>query len=161
MVPYRTVFGGLNRDGIRYLVAGGFAVNFHQVQRATVDLDLIIQIETENILKFVSLMLGLGFTPRVPVDPHGFADESTRRKWIEEKGMLVFTFIHTKNPLEIIDVFSQEPIPFDSLWKDRMDVSAFGLKIPVVGKDHLIQLKQQANREKDIFDIEQLKKSKT
>jgi len=159
MVPYRTVFEGLTKDGICYLVAGGFAVNFHQVQRATVDLDLILQIERANILKFVALMKNLGFSPRVPVRPEDFADNAVRTRWITEKQMMVFSFVHHRNPFEVIDVFCDEPIPFDELWAERLEVSAFGFTIPVVGKAHLIALKKRANREKDNYDIEQLKKT--
>lgn len=158
VVPYRTVFEGLDRLRVRYVVAGGFAVNFHQIQRATVDLDLIIQIEKENILKFVSLMSELGFAPRLPVRPEGFADDHLRKQWIKDKGMMVFTFIHKKNPFEVIDIFSEEPIPFDQLWNQRLEVNAFGIKIPVLGKNHLIELKKRSGREKDKFDVEQLNK---
>jgi len=158
MVPYQTVFERLHKAGIRYLVAGGFAVNFHQVQRATVDLDLIIQLEHNNILMFVELMKELGFTPRIPVPAQDFANDIIRKKWISEKGMMVFTFIHTQNPFEVIDIFSEEPLPFEELWKERLEVSAFEITIPVLGKTHLIDLKKKANREKDRFDIDQLKK---
>lgn len=159
MVPYKTVFEGLDRYGIHYLVAGGFAVNFHQVQRATVDLDLVIQIERENILKCMALMKDLGYVPRQPVRPEDFANPAIRREWIEAKGMMVFSFIHPKNPFEIIDLFSEEPLPFNELWDGRLEVVAFGIKIPVIGKQHLIELKKRAGREKDRFDIEQLKKN--
>ena len=159
MVPYRRVFEGLAKCNVRYLVAGGFAVNFHQVQRATVDLDLILQIEKKNILKFVNLMNELGFMPRVPVRAEDFADSKKREEWIKKKGMMVFTFIHRENPFEVIDIFTEEPIGFEELWKKRLEVAAFELKIPVLSKEHLIKLKERANREKDRFDIEQLKKN--
>ncbi len=158
MVPYRKVFEELDKRKIRYLVAGGFAVNFHQVQRTTLDLDLILQIETENILRFVGLMNELDFQPRVPVRPEDFANSEQRTKWIQEKGMMVFTFIHKKNPLEVIDVFCDEPMPFKEIWEDRLEVQAFDVTIPVLGKKHLIELKMQAGRDKDKYDIEQLKK---
>lgn len=159
MIPYKAVFEGLAKHEIRYLVAGGFAVNFHQVQRATVDLDLILQIEKNNILKFLALMKELGFKPRAPVRAEDFADETMRKEWIQKKGMMVFSFVHIQNPYEIIDLFSEEPYPFSELWNHRLDVSAFGLSIPVVGKADLIKLKKLSNREKDRFDIEQLEKN--
>lgn len=159
MVPYRKVLEGLTAKSIRYLVAGGFAVNFHQVQRATVDLDLVVQIERENLLRFIGLMKDLGFKPRLPVNPEDFAEDSIRQDWIQKKGMMVFSFIHQKNPFEVIDIFAEEPKPFDELWGARLEVSAFGLKIPVIGKTDLIEMKQKANREKDRFDIAELKKT--
>lgn len=158
MTPYRKVFEELEKRGIRYLVAGGFAVNFHQVQRATVDLDLILHLQKENVLSFVELMKGLGFSSRIPVKMEDLADEEIRRRWIDEKGMMVFSFIKPDNPFETIDIFVEEPFPFDELWARRFEVPAFGLKIKVVGRNDLIALKREAGRDKDEFDIRQLEK---
>ena len=44
-----TVFRSLNEAGVRYLVAGGVAVNIHGYQRVTVDLDLVIQLDGDNM----------------------------------------------------------------------------------------------------------------
>lgn len=158
MVPYKEVFQALEKSHIRYVVAGGFAVNFHQVQRATVDLDLIIEIEKSNILNFVALMKSLGYVPRVSVRPEDLADEEKRTFWIKDKGMMVFSFINPKNPMEVIDLFTEEPFPFKEVWNQRMEVIAFGLTIPVLGKKHLIEMKKRANRDKDRFDIQELSK---
>lgn len=158
MTPYREVFEKLEKLKIRYLVAGGFAVNFHQVQRATVDLDLILHLENDNVLRFVSLMKALGYIPRLPVDPADFSNEKIREQWINEKHMMVFSFIKPDNPFETIDIFVREPMPFDELWKHRLEVPAFGLKIKVIGKRDLIALKKLSGRDKDEFDIQQLEK---
>lgn len=160
MTPYREIFVHLAKNKIRYLVAGGFAVNFHQVQRATVDLDLIVHLEKENILAFVKMMTGLGFIPRVPVDPEQFADDKERNRWILEKGLMVFSFIHPDNSFEVVDVFAQEPEPFLDLFQRRLDVKAFGIVIPVLGKKDLIEMKKRAGREKDLFDARLLEKIK-
>ena len=147
MVPYRKIFQELEKRKIRYLVAGGFAVNFHKVQRATVDLDLIIHLQPKNILALVAMMTALGYKPRLPIDPREFADMKKRSSWIEDKGMLVFSFLNPTNPFELIDIFTKEPKPFDSLWRRRLDIAVFGIKI-------------RAGREKDIFDAKELKKQK-
>ena len=44
-----TVFHSLNKAGARFLVAGGVAVNIHGYQRMTMDLDLVIQLDSDNI----------------------------------------------------------------------------------------------------------------
>lgn len=49
------------------------------------------------------MMTDLGFRPRVPINATDFADEAKRKAWIEEKGMMVFTFINPQNPLETRD----------------------------------------------------------
>ena len=71
MILYQKLFQELHKSGIRYMVAGGFAVNFHQVQRATMDLDLIVHLERSNILHFVDVMTKLGYVPRLAVKPKG------------------------------------------------------------------------------------------
>ena len=159
-VPYQTLFTELAQRGIRYLVAGGFAVNFHQVQRATMDLDLIVHLESSNLVKFVELVTELGFVPRVPVPARELADEAKRAVWLKDKHMKVFSFYHPKNSFEVLDIFIQEPRPFDDLDKNKILIQAFGVQVPVVGVDDLIEMKKEAGRDKDLFDISQLRKKK-
>ncbi len=160
MIPYRKLFEELEKNRIRYLVVGGFAVNFHKVQRATVDLDLIIHLERKNIESFVHMMTALGYVPRLPVKPLEFAIAKKRNAWIKEKGMVVFSFLNPSNPFEIIDIFVKEPKPFKNLWRRRLVIEPFGIKIDVIGKKDLIWLKENAGRAKDIFDAQELKKQK-
>ncbi len=160
MVPYQDLFKLLSQRKIRYLVAGGFAVNFHQVQRATVDLDLIVQLEKKNILDFTVIMKELGYSPRVPVKAEDLADPIIRNQWIRDKGMMVFSFIHFKNPFEVVDTFVDEFKPFDELYQRRLSVNAFGIVIDVIGKSDLVEMKKLAGRDKDLFDIQQLEKKK-
>lgn len=161
MIPYKDLFIALSQEKIRYLVAGGFAVNFHQVQRATVDLDLIVLLEKSNIEKFVQLVTRLGYLPRLPVDPRDLADPKSRSDWVKSKGMTVFSFYHCSNSFEILDLFVEEPFPFSEMEAERLEVSSFGIKIPVLGKRHLIELKRCAGRDKDLFDIQQLEKAES
>ncbi|MDB5038070.1 MAG: uncharacterized protein JWQ35_1598 [Bacteriovoracaceae bacterium] len=160
MVPYKKIFEGLEKKKIRYLVAGGIAVNLHKVQRATVDLDLILHLQPKNTLSFIKMMLALGYRARLPVDPMDFADASKRKNWISKKRMLVFSFLNPSNPFELIDIFVKEPKPFKDLWRRRLEADAFGIKIRVISKKDLIDLKRKAGRPKDLFDIKELKKQK-
>lgn len=160
MIPYKDLLIALSKNDIKYLVAGGVAVNLHQVARATMDLDIIVHLTRENVLKFVDVMKKLGYKPKVPVDGSEFADPNTRQKWIEEKNMIVFSFVNPTNLFEVIDVFVREPKPFTEMDGRKTLVSAFGTTIPVVGLDDLIDMKKHAGRDKDIFDAGQLNKIK-
>lgn len=160
MIPYRKLFEALFKNKIRYLVAGGVAVNLHQVNRATVDLDLIVHLESANVKQFVKMMLALGYKPKLPVKAEDFAKKEIRKKWGEEKNMMVFSFIHPQNPFEIIDVFVEEPRPFDELERNKVEVKAFDVTIPVIGLEDLIDMKKKAGRETDLFDVQQLEKIK-
>lgn len=160
MVPYKDLFIQLEKSGIQYLVAGGFAVNFHQVQRATVDLDLIVHLEKSNILNFIALMKTLGFEPKIPVKTEQLADPAIRKQWITEKGLMVFSFFHPKNSYETVDVFVDEPKPFLELYSRKLSVKAFGSIITVLGKNDLIEMKKSAGRDRDLYDVSQLEKTK-
>lgn len=160
MAAYQKILEELSKAQIKYLIVGGFAVNFHQVQRATVDLDLIIHLEEANVLKFTSMMKNLGYIPKVPVMPEDFANPAIRKVWIEEKNMKVFSYTLPNNPFETIDVFVEEPMPFEEMWQRRFEVNAFNCTLFVVGLEDLITMKKAAGRDKDEFDIKQLEKLK-
>ena len=157
-IPYTAIFRELCAADVRYLVVGGFAVNFHQVQRATVDLDLIVDLSDENLAKFTAAAARLGLVPRLPVQLEQFADRRTRERWIAEKGLVVFTLHNPENVFETVDVFAREPLPFDEMYSRRLKVAAFGVLIPVAGLDDLIRMKETAGRERDLFDAAQLRK---
>ncbi len=158
MLLYEELFKALAAQGIEYLVAGGFAVNFHQVQRATADLDLIVHLEQRNVEKFLKLVAAMGYLPKIPVDTLLFARADIRKTWIEDKGLAVLSFYNPKVRFETIDIFVKEPHPFDELVSRRLVVQAFGTIIPVVGIDDLIEMKSRVGRDKDLFDVAQLRK---
>jgi len=62
------------------------------------------------------------------------------------------------NPFELVDVFVGEHKPFDDLFNNRMEVSAFNVVIPVMGVSDLIAMKLSAGREKDLYDVSLLRK---
>lgn len=157
---YNDVFGVLDKYKIKYVVVGGTAVNLHGVPRFTADLDLIIDLEKENALRFVSAMKEIKFIPKVPVKAEDFALEENRKKWIEEKKAVVFSFHNTPFFDRTVDVFIDNPIKFMELYKRRETLNVSGLKISLISLDDLILLKKKANRKQDISDIEALRKAK-
>jgi hypothetical protein len=114
-LDYKKIFKGLNRAGIDYLVVGGLAVNFHGIPRMTYDLDLMLLLESENILKMVAKLTRWGYRPRAPVDPQGLADEATRKFWIVGKGLKAFSFSSPTSPIGEIDLVVEAPIPYDQI----------------------------------------------
>lgn len=150
---YEEVFRELNKEGVKYVVAGGMAVNLHGVPRVTADLDLVIYLGPENVNKFSRAMETLGYKPKIPVKIEDFGVKKNREDWIKNKGMIVFSLWNKNIPYRIIDVFVKDPIDFKQLYRDRVSISMGEFKIPVVSIDHLIKLKQMAGRKQDISDI--------
>lgn len=155
---YNDIFGVLNKYKVKYVVVGGTAVNLHGVPRFTADLDLIIDLERKNVLKFVKALKEVKFKPKVPVQPEDFAVEENRRKWIEEKKAVVFSFHNIPHFDRTVDVFINNPIQFSELEKRKIVLNVSGVKISLVSLSDLICLKKQANRRQDLSDIESLEK---
>ena len=153
---YEEVFRKLTDREVKYAVAGGVALVLHGVVRLTADLDLIVELSTENLRKFIRAINELGYKPKPPVDAEDFIDPLNRKAWKEEKGMEVFSFYHPKMPMNLIDVFVNEPIGFNEIESEIVLFKAKDIEIPVISKKHLKSLKRKANRPQDIADIEAL-----
>ncbi|HBU70156.1 MAG TPA: hypothetical protein DEE98_07225 [Elusimicrobia bacterium] len=156
-MDFKRIFSELNKRDIKYLVAGGIAVNLYGFVRATSDLDIMLRMSDENVGKLMQLFQELGFKPRVPVNIHDFADKSKRGKWIKEKGMIVFSVYNPKNEMEGIDIMIEEFIDFNKAYEKRVTLMNQGVKVPVVSIEDLIRLKVHAGRVRDLSDVEALK----
>ena len=155
---YRDTFSALGQAGIRYLVVGGVAVVLHGFVRATADLDLIVDLERENLLRFLELLDGRGYRPRVPVAMRDFADQSKRESWVRDKGMKVFSVFHPTRAGELIDIFVAEPFPFLEAYARRRSVDAGGVTVSVASLADLIALKRAAGRPQDLEDLRALER---
>ena len=151
---YEDVFRELDSRSIRYVVVGGVALVLHGVVRLTVDLDLMVQLERANLVAFVEAMEALGYRPRVPVPARDFVEPENRERWRTEKGMTVFSFFHPTGQGKLVDVFVDEPIPFQEVDQSKTMVKAADFSIPVVSIPHLKRLKTIAGRPQDLADIE-------
>jgi len=143
---YEDIFRKLGEKKVRYAVAGGVALVLHGVVRLTADLDLIVDLSPANLKTFVSAMNELGYRPRLPVRVEDFVDAETRKNWIKEKGMAVFTFYCPKRQINQVDVFIKELIKFNNKEKEILWVKAKDVIIPVVSLRHLKKLKEISGR---------------
>ena len=149
----------LNGAGVPYLIAGGVAVNAHGYGRLTQDLDLVIRLAPDIVLRAFAALAGLGYAPRVPVTAEGFSDPVQRRRWKEEKGMLVLTFHSDRHRETPIDVFVEEPFDFDDEYRQalREDIAP-DIPVRIVRLSTLLSLKQDAGRPQDLADIAELRR---
>ena len=132
---YENVFRSLQKNNIRYAVAGGVALVLHGVVRFTADLDLIVDLEQENLRRFIQAMTELGYRPRNPVNAGDFLDPSIRERWKREKDMEVFSFVDPSQPMTLVDVFVEEKIPFQEVMQEIVQMEARGITIPVMKRE--------------------------
>jgi hypothetical protein len=84
----------LDKAGVRYLVAGGLAVNAHGYLRFTRDVDLVLQLAPENIASAFGALEGIGYRPL-------------------DREMTELTFWCDRHRDTPVDVFVTGPFDFD------------------------------------------------
>ena len=146
----------LNDAGVRYLVVGGVAVVLHGHLRTTADLDLVLDLEPDNVRAAVAALAVNGFRSRAPVKLEDFADSATRRSWIDEKNLEVFSLWHPDIPGFEVDLFVTVPFDFNSVYGRKIELPIERTIAPVIGLADLIELKQAAGRHRDLEDVKAL-----
>lgn len=157
LVSFEAIVRALNDAGVRYLVAGGLAVNAHGYLRYTKDADLVIQLVPENIARTFAALADLGYRPNLPITAAQFADSQLRESWIMDKNMQVLQFwsdAHRETP---IDVFVREPFDFDAEYQRALVKPLYSsIEVRFVSIPTLIRMKQVAARPEDLIDIQHL-----
>lgn len=137
-----------NKFGVRMILIGGGAVNFHGYQRHSADVDFWIKPDEENLKKLVFTFQEMGF------EIHEFPDEvRSRNKNISVK------FTPDDLDLELITRFEIGK-SFDEAYHDADEVKIGQetlKKWRVLSFSDLLESKRRAARPKDLLDIEQLK----
>lgn len=105
MIIYEEVIKEFHRQKVRYLIVGGIAQNLHDSMRATVGLDILVEMSDHNLKKIVQVLKGQGYRVRQPVDLMGITDASTRKNWIHEKHMKAFNFYKDLEMKELVAVY--------------------------------------------------------
>lgn len=160
MVRFEALFSALNKKKVRYLLAGGIAVNLYGIERATADIDIVVDLEEGNLKRFIAAVKELGFRPKVPVSLEDFINKENREKWIKEKGMMVFSLFDPKNQFFLLDVFVEIPFDFKTVYKKRRKIKAEKAIISVIPLETLIEMKEKTVRPQDIADVFYLRQIK-
>jgi hypothetical protein len=158
LASFEAIVSALQDADVRYLVAGGLAVNVYGYLRYTKDVDFVVQLLPENIIRTFAALRTLGYKPLVPITAEQFSDATLRESWIRDKGMKVLQF-WSDNHLETpIDVFVSEPFDFDEEYQHALFKPLGHLSVRFVSIPTLIKMKQATGRPEDKIDIEFLQK---
>ena len=145
------IIAALNNARAQYLIVGGLAVNAHGYERLTRDVDLVIGLEPDNIVRGLHALQEIGYRMSIPVTPEQFADVRQREMWRKEKDMIVLKLwsdMHRRTP---VDVFVFEPFDFaHELAAAKREIIMGGLSAPVVAYETLLAMKSAAGREKGL-----------
>ncbi len=151
------IVGALNEASVQYLIVGGLAVNAHGYERLTQDVDLVIRLTPDNVVRGLQALAEIGYRMPIPVTPEQFADAANRETWRAEKNMTVLRLwsdLHRRTP---VDVFVYEPFHFAEEYATaKWEEITKGVEAPVVRCETLIAMKRFAARPQDLADVAEL-----
>lgn len=146
--------------GVEFVLVGGFAVQLHGFVRSTIDLDIVLAMDDENLSKFIDVAKQFGLAPIIPVSIESLKNAAQIDQWHREKGMFAFALREPQVGGSVIDVLVRPEVTFDTLKKDAVIAQLFGRAVMVASIDNLIVMKRAANRPKDRLDIDALERIK-
>lgn len=128
-----------NSAGARYLILGGYAVNFHGCHRNTKDIDIWVAIDPANAQRVSEALIKFGFAAE-GVLPEKFTQPGN-----------VYSFGRAPTRVDILT--SPTGIDFADSWKSRIEFEIDGVTIPFISLDHLRANKKASGRPRDIADL--------
>jgi hypothetical protein len=132
----------LNALKVRYIVVGAFAVAYHGYPRYTGDIDLFIELSSENAQAIVNAIQQFGF---------GDLGLSTEDFLQEDQ---VIQLGVAPNRIDLLTFLSG--VEFQEAWATRVQGEIAGLSVPVISKELLKKNKAASGRSQDIADLEYL-----
>ncbi len=136
------------KNKLRYLCIGGYAVNFYGYHRMTEDLDIWIAPTTENKTSFLNTLLCMGYTE----------SELTDIKKEDFTTYFMCTLGARPNVIDVLTIL-HHAINFDEAEKS-MSVHHLNdnIEFRMVPYELLKESKLMSRRPKDLWDISQLEK---
>ena len=140
---FKEFLESLNRNNVRYLLAGGYAVGLHGFPRATNDMDVVVASDQENA----------GRTVHALNEFFGSTDLSAETL-TREKSLLVMGV----EPLAIDILNYLEGLDFEEAYARRDIVKIEDIEVSLMALDDLITNKRSVARPKDMIDVDELER---
>src|SRR5260370_180230 len=129
------VCDALSAAGVRFAIAGGYAVALHGAVRGPVDVDLVIYLREDDFSRTERAFMSLGLEARLAVT--GSEVLRFREEYIRNRNLLAWSFSNPANPAEIVDVLIAEDLARCRIAKVKVQRR----ELPVVSREDLIEMK--------------------
>ena len=140
------VLAAFEREGVRYVIFGAVALNLQGLARATLDLDVFVAPEKENISR-LKMALNMVFD-----DPH--IEEITADDLLGDYPAVQYVPPDGTFHIDILTRLG-EAYGFEDLESERVDFD--GLEVSVVTPETLYRMKKSTVRPQDWGDAERLR----
>jgi hypothetical protein len=158
---YLDLFAALDRHKVDYLLIGGLAVSLHGVERSTMDVDITVAMNPDNLGALIDTAMELKLTPVLPVPLESLSNIELLREWHVQRRLEAFALRTPELAGVTIDVLLFPPVEFDGMSARAVEFEIAGTAIKVVSIDDLIALKSAVGRPIDISDVEHLQRIKS
>lgn len=158
---YLDLFSKLDEFGVNYLLIGGLAVSLHGIERATMDIDITVAMQSDNLNKLIACAKALNLKPVAPVPLESLNNIDLLQQWHREKNMQAFALRTDELAGVTLDVLLFTAIDFAEMHKRAVCFDVGRASVPVAAIDDLIALKRAAGRPIDLSDIAHLEKLKS
>ncbi|RKZ20688.1 hypothetical protein DRQ16_04550 [bacterium] len=135
----------LNENKVKYVIIGAFAFPFYGYTRATLDVDIFVKPEKENIERLMEALRNYGYD----------LQDLTIQDFLENKILI------RQYTLEIDLHPYVKGVCFEEVWKNRKKVRLKDVEFYIPSLEDLVKMKESAGREKDLQDVKILKKLKS
>lgn len=143
---------------VDYVLVGGLAVQLHGFQRATFDVDLVLAMNDDNLVRFIGVARETGLVPAFPVPLDALRDALQIDRWHRDKGMLAFSLRESRVGGTSVDVIVKPEVPFEDMFVRAIRSTLSGQTVRIAAIEDLLAMKRAAGRPKDLLDIAALEK---
>lgn len=141
---FRDLLQELQAAGVRFLIVGAHALAVHGIPRATGDIDILVACDSDNASRLMTALARFG----APLASHGIAQQD-----FEKEG----TVYQIGLPPRRIDVMTSiSGVGFHEAEREAVDAEIEKIRLPVLGRRHLIANKLASGRPKDLVDAQLL-----
>lgn len=139
----------LHEFNVKYIMVGGFATNLHGFSRTTADCDIWIE---DSLINRKNLRLALEKNEDISFEA------IERMEFVPEWSSIQ---LHSGLSLDIMTFLKGFPqTSFEECYKQASIAEIYGLSLPFLHINNLIEAKKQSGRPKDLIDIIELERIK-
>jgi hypothetical protein len=137
---FKEFLKSLGAHNARFMLIGGYAVNAFGYVRNTVDMDIWIASDPDNLRRVLNAIRDFGF-PAAPDD------------LLHEANAMVRMGVP---PLRIEVLRTISGVEFEDCWQRRVTIEDDDLRIPAISLEDLKLNKLASGRKKDLLDLDEL-----
>ena len=151
------LLAALDAADVRFVVIGGFAVGAHGYPRATKDLDIFPDPDSENLERLAAVLVDIDASV---LGMEEFAEEEVVQP--DLAGLQMggnFVLISDRGRIDIMQLVGPD-LEYADLDSAAVEDEVFGHRVRFCGFDHLVAMKEAAGRPEDEVDLQRLRESR-